>query len=104
MDRNRFVVGDAAWGKVAPLLPGKASDSGVTAKDNRLFLEAVLWRGPPRLPPRGPPGGLGIVGEVVHGPPRPGEGEETARIPAHPQLLFRPFPCKQKNQEMTDRF
>ncbi|HHC29851.1 MAG TPA: transposase, partial [Rhodobacterales bacterium] len=26
------------------LLPGKASDSGMTAVDNRLFLEAVFWR------------------------------------------------------------
>jgi hypothetical protein len=25
------------------LLPGETSDSGVTAKDNRLFVEAVLW-------------------------------------------------------------
>jgi transposase len=25
------------------MLPGKASDCGVTAKDNRLFVEAVLW-------------------------------------------------------------
>ena len=24
-------------------MPGKASDRGVTAKDNRLFVEAVLW-------------------------------------------------------------
>jgi len=24
-------------------LPGKASDCGVTARDNRLFVEAVLW-------------------------------------------------------------
>ena len=44
VDRDRFVVGDAVWEKVASLLPGKASDSGVIAKDNRLFLEAVLWR------------------------------------------------------------
>ena len=44
VDRERFVVGDAAWEKIASLLPGKASDSGVTAEDNRLFLEAVLWR------------------------------------------------------------
>jgi transposase len=44
MDRDRFVVGDTVWEKVASLLPGKASDSGVTAKDNRLFLEALLWR------------------------------------------------------------
>jgi putative transposase len=26
-----------------PLLPGKVTDCGVTARDNRLFLEAVLW-------------------------------------------------------------
>jgi transposase len=50
VDRSRFVVSDAVWEQVAPLLPGKARDRGVTAKDNRLFLEAVLWRvraGPP---------------------------------------------------------
>lgn len=28
---------------VENLLPGKASDPGVTAKDNRLFVEGVLW-------------------------------------------------------------
>ena len=55
VDRDRFVVGDAVWEKVAPLLPGKASDSGVTAKDNRLFLEAVLWRVRTGLPWRALP-------------------------------------------------
>src|SRR4029453_2676652 len=44
LDRDRFVVDDAAWEKVAPLLPGKPTDPGATGKDNRLFLEAVLWR------------------------------------------------------------
>src|SRR3712207_5905600 len=44
LERSRFLVGDAAWEKVALLLPGKASDPGATARDNRLFLEAVLWR------------------------------------------------------------
>ncbi len=44
MDQARFVVGDAVWAKVASLLPGKATDPGATGKDNRLFLEAVLWR------------------------------------------------------------
>ena len=43
-ERSRFVVSDAAWEKIASLLPGKASDPGATARDNRLFLEAVLWR------------------------------------------------------------
>ena len=44
LERSRFVVSEAVWEKVAPLLPGKASDPGATARDNRLFLEAVLWR------------------------------------------------------------
>jgi len=39
----RRVLRDDQWERIAPLLPGKATDCGVTAKDNRLFLEAVLW-------------------------------------------------------------
>ena len=27
-----------------PLLPGKAGDPGATGRDNRRFMEAVLWR------------------------------------------------------------
>ncbi len=30
-------------GELEPLLPGKVTDCGVTAKDNRRFIEAVLW-------------------------------------------------------------
>jgi transposase len=44
VDRDRFGITDSVWEKVAPLLSGKASDRGVTARDHRLFLEAVLWR------------------------------------------------------------
>ncbi len=44
MRPERFVISDRTWSLMEPLLPGKASDRGVTAKDNRLFLEAVLWR------------------------------------------------------------
>ena len=53
------MVSDAAWERVAPLLPGKASDSGVTARDNRLFLEAVLWRVRTGLPWRDLPTAFG---------------------------------------------
>ena len=53
------MVSDAAWERVAPLLPGKASDGGVTAGDNRLFLEAVLWRVRTGLPWRGLPTAFG---------------------------------------------
>jgi transposase len=59
VDRDRFVVSDAAWEKVASLLPGKVSDAGVTAKDNRLFLEAVLWRVRTGLPWRDLPNEFG---------------------------------------------
>ena len=44
MNSQRFVLNDAVWEKIAPHLPGKASDRGVTASNNRLFVEAVLWR------------------------------------------------------------
>ena len=44
MNEQRFVVTDQVWQRLEPHLPGKASDAGATAKDNRLFLEAVFWR------------------------------------------------------------
>lgn len=37
------ILSDEAWRTVAPLLPGKAGDPGCSGRDNRLFLEAVLW-------------------------------------------------------------
>jgi transposase len=40
----RFVVTDDLWTRLEEYLPDKLSDAGVTAKDNRLFLEAVFWR------------------------------------------------------------
>lgn len=40
---NRDMLRDDQWDRIKDLLPGKSSDCGVTAKNNRLFLEAVLW-------------------------------------------------------------
>ena len=40
---RRFELTDEQWEKIQVLLPGKEEDPGRTAKDNRLFLEAVLW-------------------------------------------------------------
>ena len=39
----RAQLRDDQWDRLKGLLPGKATDCGVTAKDNRLFVEAVLW-------------------------------------------------------------
>ena len=44
MNDQRMVISDGLWERMAPLLPGKVTDRGVTAKDNRLFLEALFWK------------------------------------------------------------
>jgi transposase len=44
MTTRRYGLSDAQWERIKDLLPGKAGDVGVTAKDNRLFVEAVLYR------------------------------------------------------------
>ena len=59
VDRDRFGVSDSVWAEIARLLPGKASDRGVTARDNRLFVEAVLWRVRTGLPWRDLPEAFG---------------------------------------------
>ena len=40
---DRKMLRDDQWERIEELLPGKASDPGCTAKDNRRFVEAVLW-------------------------------------------------------------
>ena len=44
MGEHRVVITDRPWQRIAPapLVPGKATDRGVSAGDNRLFLEAVF--------------------------------------------------------------
>lgn len=44
MNEQRFVVSDRLWQRLEGHLPGKTGDAGATARDNRLFLEAVFWR------------------------------------------------------------
>jgi transposase len=40
---HRHEITDRQWALVAPLLSGKVTDCGVTAVDNRLFFNAVVW-------------------------------------------------------------
>ena len=44
MNKDRSMLTDAQWGRLFPLLPGQAQSPGTTARDTRLFVEAVLWR------------------------------------------------------------
>jgi putative transposase len=39
----RTCLTDAQWERMAPLAPGKPGDPGASGKDNRRFVEAVLW-------------------------------------------------------------
>lgn len=39
----RHAIRDPDWDRVKDLLPGRAGQRGHPAKDNRLFLDAVLW-------------------------------------------------------------
>jgi len=39
----RLVLSDAQWRRIEGLCTGKASDPGATGRDNRLFVEGVLW-------------------------------------------------------------
>ena len=55
----RRILNNKQWKQIEPLLPGKASDRGVTAKDNRTFVEAVLWIARIGSPWRDLPGELG---------------------------------------------
>lgn len=41
---RRYALRDDQWEKIEDLLPGREGTVGVTAKDNRLFVEAVLYR------------------------------------------------------------
>jgi transposase len=39
---RRHAISDADWDRIKHLLPGQKGHRGVTAKDNRLFIDAVL--------------------------------------------------------------
>lgn len=41
---RRYALRDDQWERIKDLLPGRAGSVGVTAKDNRRFVEAVLYR------------------------------------------------------------
>src|ERR1700682_5947621 len=40
---HRHAISDANWERIKDLLPGKPCDSGWVAKDNRLFVDAILY-------------------------------------------------------------
>lgn len=53
------MLNDAQWARIEDKLPGRVGTVGVTAKDNRLFVEGILWLGRTGSPIRDLPGQYG---------------------------------------------
>jgi transposase len=62
---RRYGVRDDQWARIAPLLPGRVGHVGGTARDNRRFVEAVLYRYRAGIPWRDLPERFGD-GKAVH--------------------------------------
>ena len=62
---KRYALRDDQWERIQDLLPGRQGQVGVTAKDNRLFVEAVLYRYRAGIPWRDLPARFGDF-RVVH--------------------------------------
>jgi transposase len=61
---RRHEISDDQWDRIEGMLPGKAGDPGVTAKDNRLFINAVLWIAKTGVPWRDLPVRFGLWNTV----------------------------------------
>jgi transposase len=57
--RHRHAISDDDWDRIKGLLPGQPGQHGKVAKDNRRFLDAVLWIARTGAPWRDLPGRLG---------------------------------------------
>jgi transposase len=62
---RRYGLRDDQWEKIKDMLPGREETVGVTAKDNRLFVEAVVYRYRAGIPWRDLPTRFGDF-RVVH--------------------------------------
>ncbi len=62
---RRYALRDDQWKRIEPLLPGRKGHVGVTARDNRLFVDAVLYRYRAGIPWRDLPERFGDF-RVVH--------------------------------------
>ena len=65
MTTRRYALRDDQWERIKNLLPGREGTVGVTAQDNRLFVEAVLYRYRAGIPWRDLPERFGDF-RVVH--------------------------------------
>ncbi len=62
--RHRHAISDDDWERIQDLLPGRPGLHGKVAKDNRLFLDAVLWIAKTGAPWRDLPERFGLWNSV----------------------------------------
>ena len=62
---RRYTLTDSQWARIKDLLPGRVGHVGAPAKDNRLFVDAVLYRYRTGIPWRELPERFGDF-RVVH--------------------------------------
>ena len=77
---RRYGLRDDQWDRIKDFLPGRENSVGVTAADNRLFVEAVLYRYRAGIPWRDLPERFGDWKNVHQRPadgPNPGSGSRS---------------------------
>src|SRR5205809_4936074 len=80
---RRYALRDDQWERIKDLLPGREGHVGVTAKDNRLFIEAVLYRYRTGMPWRDLPERFGDWRRFIRAlpaGPRPVSGRGSSSI------------------------
>ena len=75
---RRYGIRDDQWDRIKNLVPGRDGHVGVTARDNRLFVEAVLYRYRTGIPWRDLPKRFGDW-KQVHTRHTAGRGAECGR-------------------------
>src|SRR3954467_6054148 len=96
---RRYALRDDQWDRIKDLLPGREGHVGVTAKDNRLFVEAVLYRYRAGIPWRDLPERFGDP-ETIHTRfsrwAKSGVWEPAFISPAVRSMIWpEPMPCSQ---------
>ena len=83
---KRYALREDQWERIRDLLPGRVGHVGGTAKDNRLFVEAVLYRYRAGIPWRTEPTDESIERNSINYTPFVGFSAPAAEAHAGPGL------------------
>src|SRR5574340_1582968 len=80
---KRYGLRDDQWQRIEHVLPGREDTVGVTAKDNRLFVEAVIYRYRSGIPWRDLPERFGDWNNIARRHKRWSDSGVWQRVFAH---------------------